>query len=448
MTVTRAWSDRRLHFVGVGGCGMSGLALAANARGALVSGSDMHEGPFLDRLRQRGVRVDIGHAEANVPNDAEIVVSSAIPFDNVERRRGRERQLREQRRGDFLVELTRGRRCIAVAGTHGKTTTAAMIVHGLRGAGERVDYVIGGDLLSTGVNAEWDDGDWLVIETDESDRSVVALVPEVAVLTNVEWDHVEEFESLQEVEEVFREFLGGCDTAIVWDRPEVRSLRRGPVVTFDAPSPTLGPAGSHFAWRGHNVELCVPGAHNARNAAAALEACVAAGADPGLSAKSLADFPGVARRFEHLGNTPHGATLYDDYAHHPTEVRATLSAARTLRPRRLVAVMRPWGAARTRMMATAYGEALALADLVVVLDVAGTAPGAAEIGADSRLIVDAVTTVAPDRPVRGISDPQAVGTFLGPVLGPGTVCVTLGCGDVAAHLLARTAPVPSGPGGA
>jgi UDP-N-acetylmuramate--alanine ligase len=414
---------------------MSGLALVAHARGATVSGSDVGEGPFLARLRAQGIPAAIGHAEGNVPLGAEMVVSSAIPPDNVERRRGRELHLREHRRGDLLAELTEGHRCIAVAGTHGKTTTAAMIVHVLRGLGEHVNYVVGGDLLSTGLNAEWVGGDWVVLETDESDRSLLALAPDVAILTNVEWDHVEEFDSLADVEEVFRAFLAKSARAVVWDRPEVRRLRQGPVAVFDAPEPELSATGSRFSWRGHDVELRVLGAHNARNAAAALEACLAVGADPESAAKAMAQFAGVGRRFERRGTTECGAFLFDDYAHHPTAIAATLAAAATLEPAHLVVVLRLWGRARTRAMASAYGRALQSADLVLVVGPAGGTADPDAMDPDAMLVIDAASAAAPGRLTRWVSDPDAVGEALSGHTGTGSVCITIGCRDVADRLL-------------
>jgi len=416
---------------------MSGLALVAHARGAQVSGSDQLEGPYLDRLRRCGIDIHVGHDARNVGDGerVDLVVSSAIPLGNVERQHGRQRHLREYHRTEFLVELVQDQRCIAVAGTHGKTTTSAMIVHALRGAGERVDYIIGGDIISTELNAEWDNSDWVVVETDESDRSLLSISPDIAVLTNVEWDHVDTFDSLGAVEEVFREFLSHAKIAVVQDRPQVRALRRGSCLPVRQPSSQLHSGGSQFTWRGHEVELPVVGQHNVLNAATALEGVHAMGADAVLAAKSMAEFSGVARRFEYLGKTPSGAMLYDDYAHHPSEVAATLEGARTLCPDRLVAVLRPWGLSRTQKMAEAYGDALRLADLVVVLNVAGGTPDFSTQAAAAMLIVDAAVDVMPERPIRRIPEPEAVVKFLGTQLGAGTLCVTLGCRDVADLLL-------------
>lgn len=430
------WHGRRLHFVGIGGIGMSGLALVADTLGASVTGSDTAARRSLARLRDRGIPVASAHAAENVPEGAEIVYSAAIPPDNPERTRARELGRHELRRGELLGELSALRRCIAVGGTHGKTTTAAMVVHALRGAGERPGYVVGGDLRATGTNADWGEEPWLVVEADESDRSFLALEPEIAVVTNVELEHLREFASREEVDDAFRAFLAGPRHAVVWDRPDVRALRDSPVVAFDVPDPVLGRGVSRFRWRGIEVHLPIPGEHNARNAAAALEACRLAGADPARAAAALADFPGTGRRFEALGATASGADVYDDYAHHPTEVRATLEAARTLRPKRLVAVLQPHGRYRVESMATEFGDALAAADLVVVLDLFTTRRADQDPGAlSAEAIATAAAEAADGRPTVWLPDPGEAEGYLRAELRAGDACVALGSGDV--DVLAR-----------
>jgi UDP-N-acetylmuramate--alanine ligase len=430
------WTGRNLHFIGVGGCGMSGLAIAAHALGATVTGSDRADGRFLARLRHRGIRVTVGHAAGNVPEAAEIVYSNAVPPDNPERERGRELGLHERRRGGLLVEVAAARRCIAVSGTHGKTTTAAMTVHALRGGGRRADYVIGADLLATGTNAEVGEGEWLVIETDESDRSLLALSPEVSILTNAELEHVRTFPSRLEVERVFREFLSRSGRAVIWNRRELLKLRDGPAVAFDALDVTLSRDGCRFRWRGLDVALRVPGEHNAHNAAAALEAAVLAGADAAGAVAALGDFPGTSRRFEAVGSTAAGATVYDDYAHHPTAVRATLTAARTLEPRRLIAVLQPFSHARTRVMVREFGRALALADQAVVLEVIGGS-GADGPPVSGLRIAEATAEAAGGKPVAWMPDVDSAERYLQHVLRPGDLCVAMSGGTTSqlAHRL-------------
>src|ERR1039458_8572772 len=323
------WSGRRLHFVGIGGAGMSGLALVAQVLGARVSGSDRAESAYTQRLRQHGIEPTIGHAGANVPPGAEVVYSTAVPADNPERAVAQ----RQLHRADLLAQIAALKHCLAVTGTHGKTTTAAMAVHALRGCGLDPAYVVGGELRSTDSNAGWGAGDWIVIEADESDRSLLKLDPEIAVLTNAELDHHATYSSLSELQATLATFMARAgERAVVWDRPQLRALCPGGGVPYDVPHPQLSPQGSRFDWSGVPVRLSVPGAHNCLNAAGALTACALAGAEPAAAAAALADFRGARRRFELLGATAAGVAVYDDYAHHPTEVAAALAAGRTLRP--------------------------------------------------------------------------------------------------------------------
>jgi len=406
---------------------MSGLALVAGALGAEVSGSDRAESPALERLREAGATAIVGHDAANVPPDAEVVYSTAVPEENPERAVARTRGQRELHRADLLAEITALRRCIAVTGTHGKTTTTSMVVHALRGCGMNPGYLVGGDVRSTGSNAGWGSGEWVVVEADESDRSLLKLHLDIAVLTNAELDHHATYASQADVDETFRTFLLRARKAIVvWDRPELIALAPvgGPLVAaYDVPSPSLDAQGVRFAWRGIPVRLSVPGAHNALNAAAALEACRLAGADPADAARALADFQGAGRRFELLGTTTTGATVYDDYAHHPTEVAATLAAARTLQPRRVVAVFQPHLFSRTR--------ALAQADLVVVLDVYKARERPEDFpGVDGKLIADAAADHAHGRTVAWLPAFSDAERFLRAQLREGDVCLAMGAGNV------------------
>jgi UDP-N-acetylmuramate--alanine ligase len=428
---SQPWAGRRLHFVGIGGAGMSGLALVARQLGAMVSGSDRAESSYARTLRAEGIEPQIGHAPENVADGCELVVSSAIPPENPERARGRELGVRELHRADLLAELTALRRCIAVTGTHGKTTTAAMVVHVLRACAMDPAYVVGAELRSTRRGAAWGTGEWIVVEADESDRSLLGLHPDIAVLTNAELDHHATYDSREELEQTFAAFLARAPQAVVWDRQELLRLREGRVVAYDAPEPVLDPAGSHFGWRGHEVRVSVPGAHNAVNAAGALEACVLAGADPATAAGALADFTGAARRFEPLGATSGGAQVYDDYAHHPTEVGATLEAARTLRPGRLTAVFQPHLYSRTRAFAADFGRALAVADRVVVLDVYPARERAEDFpGVDGRLIAAAAADAAEGRPVAWLPGFPEAERHLRATLRPGELCLCMGAGDV------------------
>ena len=287
------WAGRRLHFVGVGGAGMSAYARAAHALGASVSGSDRADSVFAAALATDGVlEAAIGHRAENVPagEGVEVVCSTAIGADNPERVAALERGLVVLTRAQLLAQLSALRRTIAVAGAHGKTTTAAMIVSALRAGGLDPGYLIGGMLRETGRNGDWTAGEWLVVEADESDRSLLSLSVEIAVLTSVELDHHDSFGSLRELEGVYRAFLLAAPQAVIWDRPALLALREGPLVAYDVPAPALLAGGSRFEWDGAEVELQVPGEHNARNAAAALSVAALAGVGAADAARGLAAF--------------------------------------------------------------------------------------------------------------------------------------------------------------
>jgi UDP-N-acetylmuramate--alanine ligase len=435
MSAAAPWRGRRLHFVGVGGAGMSGYARAAHALGAQVSGSDSADGPYVQRLASdRVLQAQIGHAAANVPagEGVELVYSSAVPADNPERAAARERGMPERPRAELLAELTSLRRTIAVAGTHGKTTTASMAVHALRAAGLDPCWLVGGTVGGALPNSHWSDGEWLVVEADESDRSMLSLSVEIAVLTNVELDHHATFSSVAQLREAFREFLAGAPHAVVWDRPELLALRDGPVVPYDASSGlALLVGGSRFDWCGREVWLGVPGAHNAINAAGALEAARIAGADIVLAIDGLRQFRGAGRRFQRLGRSSAGAEVYEDYAHHPTEIAATLQGARTLPHRRLLAVFQPHLYSRTTMLAREFGAALALADAAVVLDVYPARERAEDHpGVSGLLIAEATADAAGGRAVYWLPSFDAAEAVLGGLLVEGDVCLVMGAGNV------------------
>jgi UDP-N-acetylmuramate--alanine ligase len=423
------WSRRRLHFVGIGGAGMSGLALVAEALGAKVTGSDRAESSYTERLREHGIEPVIGHAAANVPAGAEVVYSTAVAPDNPERQAAEGRELH---RADLLAQLASLRRCLAVTGTHGKTTTAAMIVHVLRRCGLDPAYVVGGELRCTGSNAGWGKGEWIVIEADESDRSLLKLDPEIAVLTNAELDHHSTYGSMLELEQTFRTFMARAGGgAVVWNRPWLRALCPAQAVTYDAPDPILTAGGSLFRWRGLDVQLPVPGAHNAINAAGALTASALAGADPPAAAAALSDFIGARRRFERLGETLAGVPVYDDYAHHPTEVAAAIAAARTLAPRRVVAVFQPHLYSRTQALAREFGAALAAADVCAVLAVYPARERAEDFpGVEGRLIAAAAADASGGRAAAWLPEPDDVRRFLNGILRAGDLCLLMGAGDI------------------
>jgi UDP-N-acetylmuramate--alanine ligase len=358
------WSGRRLHFIGIGGAGMSGLALVCARLGAGVTGSDRADSSYMERLRKAGLEPLVGHDAANLPEGAEVVVSTAIGAENPELALARERGIEPVHRGALLAELCAEKRLIAIAGTHGKTTTTAMTAWALREIGAGPAYFVGGEVPGLGpdgeaANAGWGEGEWVVAEADESDASFLRLHPEVAVVTNVEMDHHSRWGSLAELHEAFVAFARPARGLVVPGDEEMGWLQEAAdgVATFDGAAP--GPA---------ELDLTVPGEHNRRNARAAIAALQLAGFDGDEVAKALTGFRGVHRRLELKGRRG-PVSIYDDYAHHPTEVRAALSALREQGPSRLVAVFQPHLYSRTKALAEEFGAALTLADEAIVLDV-------------------------------------------------------------------------------
>ncbi len=439
------WSGRKLHFIAVGGAGMSGLALVCARLGAGVSGSDRADSSYLQRVRAAGLEPRIGHDPDQVPEDAEVVVSTAIAEDNPELARARERGQRVIHRGELLAELCALRRLIAVAGTHGKTTTAGMIVHALRATGADPAFFIGGELPGAGpggepANAGWGTGEWVVAEADESDGSFLALRPEVAVVTNVELDHHSRWSSRAELTRAFATFAANASGVAVHVAPDLDPIAEAAapdrrVVRFDAERP--GPA---------QLGLQVPGRHNVVNARAALGAIELAGFDLGPAAGALGSFPGMLRRQQRKGARA-GAEIYDDYAHHPTEVEATLEAMRELGPRRLIAVFQPHLYSRTKALAHRFGVALAAADEVGVLDVyaAREEPVGELAGVSGLDVARATAEHAGGRPVLWLRDLETAERELAPRLRDGDLLVTIGAGDI--HELADKLvdePTPAG----
>jgi UDP-N-acetylmuramate--alanine ligase len=406
------WAARRLHFIGIGGAGMSGLALVCAELGATVTGSDRSDSSYMERLRVAGLAPIVGHEAANLPEGAEVVVSTAIGADNPELALARERGVEPIHRGALLAELCAEKRLIAVAGTHGKTTTTAMLVWALRGLGADPAFFVGGEVPGVGpggeaANAGWGSGEWVIAEADESDGSFLELKPEIAVVTNIEMDHHSRWGSVAELRAAFGEFAVSARAVV---RPEDSDLE---------------------------IELAVPGHHNLLNARAAVLAAEAAGFEAAKVAMGLADFPGVKRRLELKGSRA-GARVYDDYAHHPTEVRAALSALRDLGPGRLVAVFQPHLYSRTKAFGEEFGAALALADEVVVLEVypARERPVGELAGVSGLQVAQAAAERMGGRTVRWLPD-GAAGRALADLLdhnqaiGYGDqVLVTIGAGDV------------------
>ena len=437
-----AW--RSVHLIGIGGAGMSGIARLLLARDVSVRGSDLKESRNLDALREAGATVFVGHRRAQVVDPDAVVVSAAIPTGNVELREARERGIPVVTRAQVLAALMRGRRSVAVAGTHGKTTTTSMISVMCSRLGLDPTFVIGGDLNEIGSGASHGAGELFIAEADESDGSFLLYEPSVAVITNVEEDHVDYYAGRPEVEEAFRAFAarGGAVVAC-WDDPGVRRalgdpppvlLRYGwdPEADLTIRDEQVTSAGStasvHYGEAAIDLRVSVPGRHNLLNAAAALAVAAALGLPLRESADAIASFDGVRRRFERRGSA-RGATFVDDYAHHPTEVAATLAAARIDGGRRVMAVFQPHRYTRTQAMWRQLGESLGAADVVVVTDVYGA--GETPIpGVTGKLLVEALTEWAPGKRVVYLPRRSDVAPFLAREVREGDLVLTLGAGDI------------------
>ena len=385
------FDGRRIWFVGIGGAGLSGYALLAHAWGARVGGWDRVETPYLRGLPP-DVQVELS-GESSAPTGWEVVVSTAF------RDRFVSTPGTVTSRAQFLAEIVALQRSIVVAGAHGKTTTAGMIAYALDRAGLDPAYVIGGEIPQLGGNARAGAG-WLVVEGDESDRTIAALRPEIAVVTNVDLDHHSEFASRAELEALFEEWLAQVPQV-------VRGEQLDPV----------------------EFELAVPGEHNRRNAAAALAALELAGMEREAAAAALREFRGAGRRFELRGEAD-GVVVYDDYAHHPAEIAAVLAAARESRPEgRVLAVFQPHLFSRTRHLARELASALAAADAVCVTDVYPAREEPVD-GVTGKLVVDALAEVRPGMAIGWTPELEDAVRFLTRRARPGDLVVTIGAGDV------------------
>jgi len=445
-----------VHFIGVGGAGMSGVAMVLARLGVRVTGSDLKASRATRRLEEAGVPVAIGHDAANLGAAAVVVVSSAIPDTNPELRAAQAAGLPVLRRAEMLARLMAMRRGIAVAGTHGKTTTSSMVTHILSQCGLDPTFLVGGELNDIGSNAGVGEGEWLVAEADESDRSLLYLRPEVAVVLNIELDHHATYCCLDEVVDVFRRFVAvlppegllvvaeGTRAAALAGDTRAAVLRVG-VGAGDlrAEVHEVDDRGSRFTVRDEagaavEVTLRVPGEHNVVNALAALAAARHAGVPLAAAAPPLATFSGAARRYQQVGRRG-GVLVVDDYAHHPTEIEATLRAARRGGHRRVVAVFQPHLYSRTRHLQREFGRALTLADRAIVTDVF-PAREEPEPGVSGKLVVDAYLAERPGGPVAYLPRLGDVVEHLAATVRPGDLVLTLGAGDVTRvgeQLLAR-----------
>ena len=436
---------RAVHVVGVGGAGMSAIATVLAAMGHRVSGSDLKDTPGLDRLRAAGVEVAIGHDAANLGPDVDLVaISTAIPATNPEVRAAHERDVPVLRRADILAAIAATRATVAVAGTHGKTTTSSMLALVLVEAGLHPSFIIGGEVNEIGSGAVWDDGESFVIEADESDGTFLELPRRAAIVTNVEPDHLEHWGGVDGLYAAFARFVAETDGPVVLCADDAEAARLASVaggVTYGtAAEADYRMVGLTSGWDGCRFEVIHDGAviarvampltgeHNARNACAALVAGVLLGAPADAAERALGRFAGVARRFQFRGEAG-GATLVDDYAHLPTEVRAALAAARDGGWGRVVCVFQPHRYSRTSALWPDFADAFDAADVLVVTDIypSGEAP---RPGVTGKLVADAVLDAHPRRRLAYLPTLDDVVAFLGRELRAGDLCLTLGAGDL------------------
>ena len=451
----------RVHLIGIGGAGMSGIARILLARGVPVSGSDAKDSRTVLALRAQGARIALGHEAAHLDQldgPPTVVISTAIRKDNPELAAARDRGLLVLHRSEALAALMAGRRVACVTGTHGKTSTTSMLTVALQHCGLDPSFAIGGDLAAAGSGAHHGAGDIFVAEADESDGSFLRFGPTVAVVTNVEADHLDHHGSEAAYAQIFRDFLGritpGGTLLACADDPGAEELARdaeqlglrvrrygrtapgaaGDAILLDyRPAGTGGRlrlrltgTGADAAAEEHTVTIAVPGEHMALNALGALLAGLELGAPVAGLLEGLAQFSGVRRRFEFKGRAD-GVAVYDDYAHHPTEVAAQLTAARSVAEGRLVVAFQPHLYSRTRTFHREFGAALALADEVVVLDVFAAREDP-EPGVSGALVADAVTL--PAEHVHYVPKWSAVPEVVAGLARSGDLVLTMGAGDV------------------
>jgi len=437
-----------LHFAGIGGIGMSGLAEIAQAWGCAVTGSDVAASPVTERLQSLGIRVAIGHAAENIGQAKALVVTSAVDASNPEVREARRRALPVVRRGELLAEFMRPRRGVAVGGSHGKTTTTAMIATIALEAGLDPTVVVGGRLpVMNGANARAGAGAWLIAESDESDGSFLDLAPEIAVITNIDREHLDHYKDLDSIREAFIRFANkppfyGC-TVLCLDDPNAAgiatSIRRRLITYGRTTSAELritaaetGSAGSRFHLvRGTldlgDYSLPVLGEHNVSNATAAVAVALEFGAPPDTIRHALAHYGGVARRMEIKGRE-RGISVLDDYGHHPSEIKATLAAARLARPGRIVVLFQPHRYTRTRELMDEFAGCFTDADILRVTDIYAASEKPVS-GVTSEELVRRITAA-------GHPDAQWTGSLGDTVaralreLREGDMVITLGAGSI------------------
>ncbi len=438
---------KHIHFVGIGGIGMSGIAEVLLNLGYQVSGSDMKESDTTERLRKLGGEIFLGHRAENITSPHVVVISSAVKNDNVEVVAAREKQIPVIPRAEMLAELMRLKYGVAIAGAHGKTTTTSMVATVLAAGGIDPTVVIGGKLNSLGTNAKLGQGEFLVAEADESDGSFLKLSPTIAVVTTIDAEHLDYYRDIDEIKEAFLTFVNKVPfygvSVLCLDQPHIQALiprvetryrtyGMSSQADFQAKEVALKPLGSRFkvVHREEDLgwfELSVPGVHNINNSLAAIAVARELDIDLETVRKALKDFSGVQRRFQIKGEA-NGIIIVDDYGHHPTEVKATLAAAASGLERRVVVVFQPHRYTRTQHLLEEFFTAFNQADKLVVLDIyaAGEKPIP---GVSGEALYDGIKKHG-HKDVTYIAEKEKVADYMASVLKKGDLMITLGAGDV------------------
>ncbi len=439
----------KIHFIGVGGAGMSALARILLDQGYQVSGSDQKASVIAQKLAERGAKIFEGHDAANVKGSEAVVVSSAIPEDNVEVRAAADMGLRRLHRSDVNAALLNAAKGIAVAGAHGKTTTTSMIGLILEHGGVDPTIIIGGqvDYLADS-NARLGKGEYLVSEADESDGSFLKLLPHIAVVTNVENDHMDHYGTMDNIKKAFRQFLENTDEktgtcVLCAENENLREIAKGlsrRVVFYgtsegaDYRAVNIAPEGAGVAFDVEkdgktlaHVRLIIPGRHNVLNALGSIVAGILCGVSPEKAAEALSLFHGAKRRFETKGRAE-GVWIVDDYAHHPTEIAVTLKAARQTNPKRLICAFQPHRYSRTQLLQKEFGGAFEDADLLILTDIYSAGEPAIP-GVNGETILNAVKA-ATGQKTTYVKSRADVAPYLETIVRDGDLVLTMGAGDI------------------
>jgi UDP-N-acetylmuramate--alanine ligase len=438
---------KHIHFVGIGGIGMSGIAEVLLNLGYRVSGSDLKESDTTERLRKLGAEIFIGHRAGNITSPHVVVISSAVKSDNAEVVTAKEKQIPVIPRAEMLAELMRLKYGVAIAGAHGKTTTTSMVATVLAAGGIDPTVVIGGKLNSLGSNAKLGQGEFLVAEADESDGSFLKLSPTIAVVTNIDEEHLDYYKDIDEIKESFLAFINKVPfygvAILCLDERHIQSLipsvekryqtyGMSTQADYQAKDVTLAPLGSRYRVLHHGAdlgwfELAVPGLHNVNNSLAAVAVARELEIDVETVRRALKEFSGVQRRFQVKGEV-RGVMVVDDYGHHPTEIRATLAAAKAGLGRRLVVLFQPHRYSRTQHLLAEFFTSFNQADSAFIMEIysAGEQPIP---GVSGSAIYEGIKKHG-HKDVTFIADKGAVADTLAATLREGDVLLTLGAGDV------------------